>query len=856
MTLTDTFRSRSRKLLTLVGAAALALAALATAYLLGESTTLRESHLARLSLYARALDDQTASVISAADAAMESLAYTMALGGTLAEARTNEELLRSSLHGRRFLRSISLLDTQGLVLASTSAGNVGVRVPLAALGSTEQAGEQARLGPLGWGRDLADLAQATAARAPVTLLPMVQKLAVGERELLLVALINPDFIATQFERQLKTTEIEALLLSYEGELIAASSKVAAAAGTSLRQLPAFSQYLPQLESGQDIGAGANQSRTLMAFRVTRQWPLVVLVEEPYEVYFDALLRSARWAGLFLFSAWLLLGAGCWQALRALRRDEEQRRALLQAHAATQESESRKLAVLQSALDAIVTIDRQGRITDFNSAAERIFGYAAQQALGQTMHELIVPPAFRAAHAAGMQRYRAGGASNVLNRRIEIEAQHADGHVFPVELSIVPMQTSAGEFFTATLRDISARRAAEAELSAARQRELEVGAHVQRSLLVTRPPTDFHGLAISAHSQASQGIDGDFTEFIRIGVDCLDVIVGDVMGKGLAAAMMGAATKLQFSRSVAEVLGQARNQGMLPEPCEIVAAVHRSMTPTLQALDAFVTLSYLRVDLARHRLSWVACGHEETLLARAGLEAPLVLGNQHPPLGVLSEQQFQQDSITLQDGDLLFLSSDGLSDALLGDGSHLGREAVAEALQRLAALHPSSTAVLHAMRRELLPEGVQVKDDLTLLAMRVGDQDLALIRRIELPLALEALRPLRSFVLQQAERCGLDEASAGLLEVASVEAFTNILRHSTGRLADAPVELCARFESDALVLEFVYFADEYQLPESPGLPDLQAYPEGGFGLSIIHAACDRVEQTHRDGVNTLRLHKQR
>ncbi len=856
MKLDDTFRQRSRKLVALAFAAALALAGLAAVYLLGERTTLRDNHLTRLSVYARTLDEQTASVLDAADAVLGSLAYTLTLGGDLSKPLSTTDLLKDSLHGRRFLRSVSVLDRQGLVLASSNPGNVGSRVPLAALSRDAQLTEQARLGPLGWGRDLADLRPAGTAGAPVTLLPLVQGLRLGKRELLLVALINPDHIATQFERQIKGTPMEALLLSYEGELLAASAKVAAEPGASLRQLPAFSQFLPQLESGQDIGVGASQQRALMAFRVTRQWPLVVLVEEPYGAYLEALQRSARWAGLFLLVGWLLLATGCWLTLKALRRDEQQRNLLLQAHAATQESESRKLAVLQSALDAIVTIDRQGHITDFNTAAERIFGFTAQQALGQAMHELIVPPAYRAAHAAGMLRYRAGAASNVLNRRIEIEAQHADGHVFPVELSIVPMQTSAGEFFTATLRDISARRAAEAELSAARQRELDVGAHVQRSLLVTRPPTDFHGLVISGHSQASQGIDGDFTEFIRIGVDCLDVIVGDVMGKGLAAAMMGAATKLQFSRSVAEVLGQARNQGVLPEPCEIVAAVHRSMTPTLQALDAFVTLSYLRVDLARHRLSWVACGHEETLLVRAGLEAPIVLGNQHPPLGVLSEQRFEQDSITLQAGDLLFLSSDGLSDALLADGSHLGREVVAQALLRLAALHPSPTAVLHAMRRDLLPEGVQVKDDLTLLAMRVGDKDLALITRIELPLALESLRTLRSFVLQQAERCSVAEADAGLLEVASVEAFTNILRHNTGGLGDAPVELRARCESGALVLEFFYFGDEYQLPEAPDLPDLQAYPEGGFGLSIIHAACDLVEQTHCDGVNTLRLHKRR
>jgi PAS domain S-box-containing protein len=242
----------------------------------------------------------------------------------------------------------------------------------------------------------------------------------------------------------------------------------------------------------------------------------------------------------------------------LLNDEQSSLDLASAHAATQASESRKLAILQSSLDAIVTIDGAGRVIEFNRAAETLFGYAADYAQGKPMETLIVPHHLSAQHLEGMARYQALGTPRVLNRRIEIEARHADGTVFPVELTIVPIQTETGELFTATLRDIRARRQAEEELGAARRRELQIGVQIQQSLLMTTTPADLAGLRISSHSQASKGIDGDFLEIIRIGPHCVDIITGDVMGKGLAAALMGAATKMQFSRSIAELVTQSGN----------------------------------------------------------------------------------------------------------------------------------------------------------------------------------------------------------------------------------------------------------------------------------------------------------
>ena len=125
------------------------------------------------------------------------------------------------------------------------------------------------------------------------------------------------------------------------------------------------------------------------------------------------------------------------------------------------SEALKRGVFESALDAIITIDLEGRILEFNPAAEATFGHHAEDVIGEEMAALIVPERLRAAHRAGMARYLTSGEGPVLGTRIEVPALRADGTEFPVELAINPVRLDDDhEVFTATLRDITERKAAE------------------------------------------------------------------------------------------------------------------------------------------------------------------------------------------------------------------------------------------------------------------------------------------------------------------------------------------------------------------------------------------------------------
>ena len=156
---------------------------------------------------------------------------------------------------------------------------------------------------------------------------------------------------------------------------------------------------------------------------------------------------------------------------------ERRRAEQAAHVGDQ----RNRAMLAAALDAVIAIDHRGRILDFNPAAERTFGYDADQVIGLDMADLIVPPSLRARHRAGLARYLVTGDGPALDRRIEITGMRADGSEFPVELTITRIDLPGPPTFTGYVRDITERKLHEAELKASRARMVRAADEARQRL---------------------------------------------------------------------------------------------------------------------------------------------------------------------------------------------------------------------------------------------------------------------------------------------------------------------------------------------------------------------------------------
>jgi len=157
----------------------------------------------------------------------------------------------------------------------------------------------------------------------------------------------------------------------------------------------------------------------------------------------------------------------------------QRTAWLQARktaAVLRDSEARTGAIIGTALDSIIAIDADSRITEFNPAAERTFGHARADVLGRSLPELLIPEALRGAHRNGLAHYLATGEGPVLGQRIEVPALHATGGEMLVELAITHIPVAGPPLFTAYLRDITERKRDE-EMLAQTARLALLGAEV-------------------------------------------------------------------------------------------------------------------------------------------------------------------------------------------------------------------------------------------------------------------------------------------------------------------------------------------------------------------------------------------
>ncbi|MBA4020419.1 MAG: hypothetical protein C0483_24930 [Pirellula sp.] len=144
------------------------------------------------------------------------------------------------------------------------------------------------------------------------------------------------------------------------------------------------------------------------------------------------------------------------------------------------SEARKSAILETALDCIISCDHDGRVVEFNPAAERTFGYRREEVLGRELGDLIVPHGLRDRHRGGLKRHVLSGQGSILNQRLELPALRADGTEFTAELAITRISGEGPPMFTAYLRDISDRKNAERRLDE-RLSLLELSADISRSL---------------------------------------------------------------------------------------------------------------------------------------------------------------------------------------------------------------------------------------------------------------------------------------------------------------------------------------------------------------------------------------
>ncbi|MEO5339050.1 MAG: PAS domain S-box protein [Magnetococcus sp. MYC-9] len=215
-----------------------------------------------------------------------------------------------------------------------------------------------------------------------------------------------------------------------------------------------------------------EERNLIAERVQEVFALGSAEAEASLVARDGTVTPHYFVGqrIELDGAFYLVGMGLDISGRK-RMEQALRQAKEQAEQVTLdlvEREEHLRSILNTALDAIISIDTQGRILEFNRAAEQIFGFRREDVLGRDISETIIPLELREPHRQGLARYLATGERRVINQHVELEAVDSHGMRIPTEIAITVVPGARFTFFTAFLRDISGRKQAEASLRLAKE----------------------------------------------------------------------------------------------------------------------------------------------------------------------------------------------------------------------------------------------------------------------------------------------------------------------------------------------------------------------------------------------------
>lgn len=359
-------------------------------------------------LYARVLEDQANRTFNGVDLALSSAAETSRAQLANAQHEDLSRLLQQSMQTLPFLRSISLIDSEGRVLASSSPANLGIRLQRGRLLSERMS---AGLGPLQPGRDLADLADAPGAPPSPGqryLMSVVRPLRTDGAGHWLVATLNPDYFANQYSLLLADTPLRAALLSYSGQLLVPSEGSRRNAGEWLRATPIFAQELPAgREKGQIQGISLEGDEAFTAYRSARQQPLVIAVETPARVV------AAEWRTVALniaggtLVALLLLGGLSAMAWRSLRGHEAVTGDLQRAQGNLAAQHAFTDQLFQISPIPMAVKDAQGHFLRVNQSWVDFTGISADRAIGTNLGRLY-PAQLAAPHEVQEQMSIASG----------------------------------------------------------------------------------------------------------------------------------------------------------------------------------------------------------------------------------------------------------------------------------------------------------------------------------------------------------------------------------------------------------------------------------------------------------------
>ncbi len=409
-------------------------------------------------LLARVLEDQTTRTVESGVFILATMADTLQAPGN--DASRTGTFLREALTGTPFLRTVVLSDEAGLIIASSSPQEAGVRIDLRKLGVQPQQGRTV-LGPWIAGRGVNSLradGPQTAAPAGLGFIPLMRKFAAADgKSLLLIGLLNPDSLANQQQLAVGRVGFDSAVTSYDGRILATSQSTALH-GATANDLPVFRTYLPAHEHGSYSGHGLGGTNQIVAFRLSRTQPLAILVEEPLNAAVDRWWAESRGYAALGCAASALMVLLTLIAWRSLRAREAAGYASKQAQVRIAHSERELAVLMRSVQEVIFRTNTAGRITFVNARLATLVGGGESAAIGRLLPDLVEPDSREAVKAL----FAHGETGGVRNCQAMIQLD--GGRQLLFDLALVPLLEDGGVIgFAGSAVDVTARWVAQQNL---------------------------------------------------------------------------------------------------------------------------------------------------------------------------------------------------------------------------------------------------------------------------------------------------------------------------------------------------------------------------------------------------------
>jgi sigma-B regulation protein RsbU (phosphoserine phosphatase) len=395
------------------------------------------------------------------------------------------------------------------------------------------------------------------------------------------------------------------------------------------------------------------------------------------------------------------------------------------------------------------------------------------------------------------------------------------------------------------------RGAHKKLARLRESEIDTASKIQEALLLGQPPDNLHGIQVSHRTIASEKVDGDFYDFYRMDGDSLDVVVGDVMGKGIPAALVGAALKSQLLRALNQ-LCQAGNALESPKPESIVAVVQAGMIQQLEDLETFATLIYARFDLTRNLIQYVDCGHTRTIHFQKETNTCRLLEGINMPLGFPEKEAFTQMSAAFKPGDLFVFYSDGLTEAKNAQAEMYGEQRLVDFVQQHG--NADLPDLIQDIRQDVVDfaQSEIFSDDFTCVGVKIMNDEVSATghspgETLEIESDLNELARVREFVRNFCSRAPaelLDRSRIDLIELAVNEAVVNVIKHAYRNEPGKPIRIEAQLAPDQLMFRLVDWGSSFD-PAAVPPPAFDGSQDHGFGVYIINQAVDEVAYTQTE-----------